>query len=367
MGLKIGIIGLPNVGKSTLFNALTSQAAKAQNVPFTTIEPNVGVVAVPDERLNNLSKISQSAKITPTAIEFVDIAGLVKNAHQGEGLGNQFLANIREVNAIAHVVRFFENTTITHVDQTVNPARDVSTINTELILADLTTVDNILTSIAKKAKGDDKEAKILSTVLSKLRDHLNQGLSAHTLELEDEEMIVKKRVSLLTDKPVLYIANISENQISQGGKIIDQLKKIITKTTASHSQILPLSVKIEQELIDLSEEERLAFLKEYGLKSTGLNRLIQTSYKLLNLITFFTSGPTETRAWTARKGNLARQAAGQIHSDMERGFIRAETVSYQDLINAGSYANARAQGKVRDESKNYTVQDGDVMLFKFSV
>jgi len=347
------------VGKSTLFNALTQQSAKAQNVPFTTIEPNVGVVTVPDERLPELAKISQSASTVPTTIEFVDIAGLVKNAHQGEGLGNQFLAHIREVDAIAHVVRFFESPDITHVDHTVDPQRDIDTINTELILADLNTVTNMRTNLDKKVKGEDKEAKALDSTLAQLELHLNNNQPAHTLDLADEELSLKKNISLLTDKPVLYIANVSEEQITNPPALLQELSQ-------DHPPLLPLSVKIEQELIELSDEERVTFLQEYGLKQTGLNRLIQVSYQLLNLITFFTSGPTETRAWTVKKGSLAPQAAGRVHSDMEQGFIRAETVSYHDLISAQSYTEARAQGKVRDEGKNYIVKDGDVMLFKFN-
>jgi ribosome-binding ATPase len=357
--LQVGIVGLPNVGKSTLFNALTKQAAKAQNVPFTTIEPNIGVVAVPDERLDKLTKIAESVKITPTIIEFVDIAGLVKNAHKGEGLGNQFLANIREVDAIAHVVRFFDDPGITHVDNNIDPERDIETINTELILTDLGTVEKMRSNSEKKAKGEDKEAKALLSVLVKLEKHLGDGYPARTLVLEEDEMILKKQVSLLTDKPVLYIANINEEQINTPP---ENLKKV----TEEYKDVMPISVKIEQELVELPQDERLEFLAEYNLEQTGLDRLIQASYKLLNLITFFTSGPTESRAWTVSAGSRAPQAAGQVHSDMEHGFIRAETVSYEDLANAESYANARAQGKVRDEGKEYMVVDGDVMLFKFS-
>jgi len=318
--MKIGIVGLPNVGKSTLFNALTKQAVESANFPFTTIEPNVGVVPVPDERLDKLAAISKSAEITPTSIEFVDIAGLVKNAHQGEGLGNQFLSHIREVDAIAHVVRFFDDNDIQHVDNSVDPLRDVGTIETELELADLETSERM------KEKGTDIENSIQS----------------------------------LRDKPTLYVANLSEAQIKNADSVIADFAK-------QHTPVLPLSVKIEQELIELSDEERATFLKEYGLAASGLDRLIAASYELLGLITFLTTGPQETRAWTVPAGSTAPQAAGKIHSDMERGFIRAETVSYQDLVSAGSYAAARAAGKIRDEGKEYIVQDGDVMLFKFAV
>lgn len=320
MSLQVGIVGLPNVGKSTLFNALTKQAAESANFPFTTIEPNVGVVAVPDERLNVLAKISKSEKITPTSIEFVDIAGLVKNAHQGEGLGNQFLAHIREVDAIVHVVRFFDDGDIQHVDESVDPLRDAETIQTELELADLATEEKL------KKKGAD-----------------------------DEQVIPR-----LADKPTLFLANLSEEQIKNADAVINDF-------AAKHNNVLPLSVKIEQELVELSDDERATFLAEYGLESSGLDRLITAGYELLDLITFITTGPQETRAWTVRRGSLAPQAAGKIHTDMERGFIRAETVSYEDLVAAGSYAEARSRGQVRDEGKEYVVQDGDVMLFKFSV
>ena len=359
MPLSLGIIGLPNVGKSTLFNALTKQAAKAQNVPFTTITPNVGVVAVPDERLNKLSVLSKSAKITPTTIEFVDIAGLVKNAHQGEGLGNQFLANIREVDAIVHVVRFFDNSTIIHVEQTVDPKRDVDIINTELILADLSVVDKMRTNLDKKIRGNDKSAQALDVLLAKISEHLNANQPARTLPLTPEEAELNKTIPLLTSKPVLYIANVSDQQISLSP---EEFSAVFSHT----DHVLPISVKIEQELVQLPDDERIIFLREYGLTNTGLDRLVQAGYALLHLITFFTSGPTETRAWTVPRGALAPEAAGQIHSDMEKGFIRAETVAYDDLVQTGSHTAARSAGHVRDEGKTYLVQDGDVMFFKFS-
>ena len=359
--MKIGIVGLPNVGKSTLFNALTKQAAESANFPFTTIEPNVGIVSVPDERLEKLAEISKSEKITPTTIEFVDIAGLVKNAHQGEGLGNKFLSHIREVDAIAHVVRFFENGDIQHVDQSVDPARDVETIETELALADLATTEKMLEQATHKAKGNDKEAQARAAVLQKILMHLSDGGQARDVTLTDEERDVVSDVALLTAKPTLYVANVSEEQLQAPPNFPPPAGGSEEATT------LPLSVKIEQELVELSDDERLTFLAEYGLAATGLDRLITACYELLGLLTFLTTGETETRAWTVPQGSAAPQAAGTIHSDMERGFIRAETVAYEDLVTAGSYANARAAGKVRDEGKDYIVQDGDVMLFKFSV
>lgn len=360
MSLKIGIVGLPNVGKSTLFNALTKQAAAARNVPFTTIEPNVGVVPVPDERLDALTKLSQSAKTVPTTIEFVDIAGLVKDAHQGEGLGNKFLSHIREVDAIVHVVRFFASPDIIHVANKVDPVSDAETINTELALADLTSLEKIILGWEKLAKGNDKDALAKLPVLQKIKVQLEQGLPAREVVLTEKEQELLHDVPLLTIKPMLYVANVSEEQITLAPEIIKAFAEKFGST-------LPLCVKIEQELVELSDEERLVFLAEYGLQETGLNRLITAGYKLLNLITFLTTGETESRAWTVTAGSTAPVAAGKIHSDMERGFIRAETVAYEDLLDAGSYAGARAKGKVRDEGKNYIVKDGDIFIFKFSV
>ncbi len=358
--LRIGIVGLPNVGKSTLFNALTKQAAQVRNVPFTTIEPNVGVVPVPDQRLSKLTELSKSAKTVPTTIEFVDIAGLVRDAHKGEGLGNKFLANIREVDAIVHVVRFFEHADITHVEGAPDPLRDAEIINTELALADLTSVQNIRSGLEKKIKGNDKEAQQLDRILAKIEGGLAEGRAAREVTLDEKEVEIKQGVSLLTDKPVLYIGNVSETQMIKASEIVQEF-------ATKYSPVLPISIKIEQELIELLDDERATYMQEYGLTDTGLNRLIQSSYELLALITFFTSGEKETRAWTVQKGSTAPQAAGKIHSDFERGFIRAETVAYSDLVTAGSYVAARAAGKVRDEGKEYIVKDGDVMLFKFSV
>lgn len=369
MSLKVGIVGLPNVGKSTLFNALTKQAVAARNVPFTTIDPNVGVVPVPDERLEKLAAFSKSEKVVPTSIEFVDIAGLVKNAHQGEGLGNKFLSHIREVDAIVHVVRFFENSDITHVENRVDPAADAETIETELALADLETVKKLLDKTEDEAKGStsaqgyggrSKIAKEQLPIIKRLHDHLASGKPARTLTLTEKEKKDLGPIPLLTSKPTLYVANLSENQIQKADEVIAEFSK-------KFSPALPISVKIEQELVELSDEERAAFLQEYGLKDTGLNRLIQAGYQLLNLITFLTTGPDETRAWTVRKGAKAPEAAGKIHTDLEKGFIRAETINWQELLSAGSYAAARAAGKVRDEGKDYVVQDGDVIIVKFSV
>lgn len=316
--LKVGIIGLPNVGKSTLFNALTRQAAKVSNFPFTTIEPNVGVVPVPDERLQKIADIAGSAQTVPTTIEFVDIAGLVKNAHWGEGLGNQFLSHIREVDAIVHVVRFFKDDNVAHIHDTVDPLNDAAIVETELELADQQTLD--------KFSKSDKDYDI----------------------------------QLLNKKPTLYIANVDESQIKDA-------KETTREFGRKYKPVLPLSIKIEQEIIELPDDERSTFLQEYELEQTGLDRLIKASYNLLELITFFTFNKKEARAWTVRKGSLAPQAAGKVHTDMEHGFIRAETVSYDDLVAAGSYADARAAGNIRDEGKEYVVQDGDVILFKFNI
>lgn len=362
--LKIGIVGLPNVGKSTLFNALTKQAAAARNVPFTTIEPNVGVVPVPDDRLDVLTKLSKSAKTVPTTIEFVDIAGLVKDASKGEGLGNKFLSHIREVDAIVHVVRFFEDSEIIHVHNKVDPAGDAETINTELALADLTTVQKCIQNAEKTAKGSGAEAKDAALqigALKKIEQLLEQGSPARDVELSEKEQELMQNVSLLTSKPMMYVANISDPaSTEQNTDLIENFEK-------KYGKPLLLSIQIEQEIAQLSPEEQQVFLEEYGLEDTGLNRLIRAGYELLSLVTFFTTGEDETRAWTVEKESAAPIAAGKIHSDMQRGFIRAETVAYSDLTSLGGYAAARAKGKVRDEGKTYIVQDGDIFVFKFSV
>jgi GTP-binding protein YchF len=366
--MRIGIVGLPNVGKSTLFNALTKQQAQASNFPFTTIEPNVGIVAVPDERLVKLTELSKSAKTVPTSIEFVDIAGLVKDAHAGEGLGNKFLSHIREVDAIAHVVRFFDDPNVTHVANKVDPLADAETINTELALADLSTVeklvkrfeDDVKKALQSGGQAGAKKAEAALAAIQRLQKHLEEGNAARLFAGTDEEKEVINGLQLLTTKPILYVANVSEEQIKKADEVVAEFSK-------QYSAVLAFSVKIEQELVELSDEERLTFLSEYGLHETGLARLITAGYKLLNLITFLTTGPDETRAWTVEAGSTAPQAAGKIHSDFEHGFIRAETVAYDDLIATGSYAAARAAGKVRDEGKSYIVKDGDIFVFKFSV
>jgi len=357
MSLRVGIVGLPNVGKSTLFNALTKQHAPSANFPFTTVDPNVGVVTVPDERLDKLAAFSSSEKVVPTAIEFVDIAGLVKGASAGEGLGNQFLAHIREVDAIAEVVRFFPDPDVIHVAGGVNPASDVETINTELGLADLQTVEKMWEREARNAKGGDPLIVRRADALKKFRDALAAGKPARDVSLIPQESETVRDIYLLTRKPILYVANLDETQIRTAADVIASFAK-------THHPVVPLSVKIEQELMELPDEDRRAFLQEYGLSHSGLDDLIRAAYDLLGLITFLTTGPKETRAWTVRRGATAPEAAGEIHSDFQRGFIRAETIRWDSLLASGSYPAAREKGLVRDEGKEYIVQDGDVFIFK---
>ncbi len=363
--MKIGVVGLPNVGKSTLFNAITEAGAESANYPFCTIEPNVGVVDVKDERLEVLGKMYNTKKITPASIEFVDIAGLVKGASQGEGLGNKFLSHIREVDAICHVVRCFDDPNIINVNDSVDPIRDIEIINLELILADLETVSKRYDKLFKLARVGEKQSEQELNVLKKLKTALEKGENARTVVLDEEEQKIANSFFLLTTKPVIYCANISEKDIGKDDN--EYVLKVKEYAKKENAETIALCAKIEEELTKLDKDEREMFKAELGIKESGLDKLVKAGYSLLGLMSYLTAGETEVRAWTIKKGTKAPQAAGKIHTDFERGFIKAEVVKYQDLVDAGSYLKAKENGKVRIEGKDYVVCDGDVMLFRFNV
>ncbi len=365
--MKLGIVGLPNVGKSTLFNSLTKAGAESANYPFCTIDPNVGVVAVPDERLKLLADLYHSAKVTPAVIEFVDIAGLVKGASKGEGLGNQFLANIREVDAIVHVVRCFEDGNVIHVDGSVDPVRDIETINLELIFSDLEILERRIAKTSKGARNDKTLAKELD-LLSRIKEHLEAEKLAITFQTEDEdEQAWLASYNLLTGKPVIFAANVAEDDLADDGASNHYVQEVREYAQETGSGVFVICAQIEEEISELEEDEKAMFLEDLGLKESGLEKLIRASYDLLGLMSYLTAGETETRAWTIKKGTKAPQAAGKIHSDFERGFIRAEVVNYKDLLDCGSLSAAKEKGLVGLEGKEYVVQDGDVILFRFNV
>ena len=362
--LEVGIVGLPNVGKSTLFNAITKAGAEAANYPFCTIEPNVGIVAVPDPRLGVLTKLYSSKKTTPASVRFVDIAGLVKGASKGEGLGNKFLEHIRQVDAIAHVVRCFEDENITHVADTIDPLRDIDTIQTELCLADLDVVDKRLAKVAKLLKSGSKEAKLESEILERVKNSLDAAKPARSLNLTEDELTAIRDANLLTLKPTLYIANVAEDDLAEENSYV---KKVRDLAAQEEAQVVVICAKVEEEIAELDDAEAKEFLADLGLDASGLDRLIHAAFDLLGLMTFLTAGADECRAWTIKKGTPAVKAAGKIHSDIERGFIRAEIVNYDDLIRLGSINAARDKGLVRLEGKDYIMQDGDVTYFRFNV
>ncbi len=365
MSLQCGIVGLPNVGKSTLFNTLSRAKAQSANYPFCTIDPNVGIVSVPDSRLDKIAGLVKPEKVVPTTIEFVDIAGLVKGASKGEGLGNQFLATIRQTDAIIHILRCFENDNVTHVDGTVNPVRDKEVVDTELILKDLETIENRVLKVEKQAKSGEKEAKRIMKILMQYKESLSEGKAAREVSVDKEDKLLVKDLHLLTEKPVLYVCNVDESSIQGDNKYVKEVREAVKDEEA---EVVSLAAGLESEIAELeTEEERKIFLDDLGLKDSGLNKLIHSAYKLLDLITFFTAGPKEVRAWTVRRGSTAPQAGGTIHSDFERGFIKAEVIKFEDFVEMGSENACKEAGKMSMEGKQYIVKDGDIIFFKFNV